>query len=202
MPAAVHCRDGARGPEIDVVRVGGHDQNPLDLAVLQHPAAPRHPMANGPTAAVRPGGHRRDKDHGEPQGPRGRPRALGRAHSRAYLCPDLLPPLRGPDAAAHRPGPRRPTSAGRRAARRRDARARGRRRQRPAPVPKPRSFGAVADDFPRYEPENTCSPTEKLGAKKLRKLLRRTYGSSISSYTVRPCTARTAGTRRAGQSTG
>lgn len=62
-----------------------------------------------------------------------------------------------------------------------------------APVPKPRSFGAVADDFPRYEPENTCSPTEKVGAKKLRKLLRRTYGSSISSYTVRPCTASDSG---------
>jgi hypothetical protein len=62
-----------------------------------------------------------------------------------------------------------------------------------APVPKPRSFGAVADDFPRYEPENTCSPTEKLGAKKLRKLLRKTYGSSISSNTVRPCTSADSG---------
>jgi hypothetical protein len=62
-----------------------------------------------------------------------------------------------------------------------------------APVPAPRSFGAVADTFPRYEPENTCSPTEKVGAKKLRKLLARTYGSSIGSYTVRPCSGADSG---------
>ena len=57
-----------------------------------------------------------------------------------------------------------------------------------APVPAARSFGAVADAFPRYERENTCSPTQKPGARALRKLLRRTYGTSISSSTVRPCT--------------
>lgn len=62
-----------------------------------------------------------------------------------------------------------------------------------APVPKPRAFGAVADDFPRWEQENTCSPTEKPGAKKLRKLLRKTYGSSIGSYTVRPCSSADSG---------
>jgi hypothetical protein len=57
-----------------------------------------------------------------------------------------------------------------------------------APVPAARSFGAVADAFPRYERENTCSPTQKPGAGALRRLLRRTYGSAISSSTVRPCT--------------
>jgi hypothetical protein len=62
-----------------------------------------------------------------------------------------------------------------------------------APVPTPRAFGAVADDFPHWEPENTCSPTQKPGAKKLRGLLRRTYGRSISSSTVRPCTSADSG---------
>jgi hypothetical protein len=57
-----------------------------------------------------------------------------------------------------------------------------------APVPAPRSFGAVADAFAHYERENTCSPTQKPGAGALRRLLRRTYGSAISSSTVRPCT--------------
>ena len=56
-----------------------------------------------------------------------------------------------------------------------------------APLPKVRTFGAVADDFPRWERENTCSPTEKPGAAALRKLLRKTYGKSIASSTVRPC---------------
>jgi hypothetical protein len=62
-----------------------------------------------------------------------------------------------------------------------------------APVPTPRAFGAVADDFPHWERENTCSPTQKPGAKKLRGLLRRTYGRSISSSTVRPCTSADSG---------
>jgi hypothetical protein len=61
------------------------------------------------------------------------------------------------------------------------------------PVPTPRAFGAVADDFPQWERENTCSPTQKPGAKKLRGLLRRTYGRSISSSTVRPCTSADSG---------
>jgi hypothetical protein len=51
----------------------------------------------------------------------------------------------------------------------------------------------VADAFPRYERENTCSPTEKPGAKKLRKLLRKTYGSSIGSSTVRACSSADSG---------
>ena len=56
-----------------------------------------------------------------------------------------------------------------------------------APQPSVRTFGAVADDFAQWERENTCSPTEKPGALALRKLLRRTYGKSIASNTVRPC---------------
>jgi hypothetical protein len=63
----------------------------------------------------------------------------------------------------------------------------------PVPVPAPRTFGSVADNFPQFERENTCSPTEKPGAKKLRKLLKKTYGSSISSNTVRACTSADSG---------
>jgi hypothetical protein len=55
------------------------------------------------------------------------------------------------------------------------------------PVPKARTFGAVADDQPRWERENTCSHTEKPGAAALRKLLRRTYGKAIASSTLRAC---------------
>jgi hypothetical protein len=56
------------------------------------------------------------------------------------------------------------------------------------PLPKARAFGVVADEFPRWEQENTCSPTEKPGAAALRKLLRKTYGKSIGSNTLRACT--------------
>jgi hypothetical protein len=57
-----------------------------------------------------------------------------------------------------------------------------------APVPKARAFvGTVADDFPRWERESSCSPIEKPGAAALRKLLRKTYGKTIGSSTVRAC---------------
>ena len=62
-----------------------------------------------------------------------------------------------------------------------------------APTPAARSFGSVADAFPRYERENSCRPTQKPGAKALRKLLRNTYGSSIGSSTVRACTSSDSG---------
>ena len=62
-----------------------------------------------------------------------------------------------------------------------------------APVPAARSFGPVADDFPHWERENTCSPTAKPGALALRKLLRRTYGTSIGSNIVRGCTGADSG---------
>jgi hypothetical protein len=55
------------------------------------------------------------------------------------------------------------------------------------PMPKARTFGAIADDVPRWERENTCSPTQKVGAAALRKLLRKTYGKEIGSSTVRSC---------------
>jgi hypothetical protein len=55
------------------------------------------------------------------------------------------------------------------------------------PMPKVRTFGAVVDAVPRWERENTCSPTQKPGAAALRKLLRKTYGASITSSTLRPC---------------
>lgn len=60
------------------------------------------------------------------------------------------------------------------------------------PVPAPKAFGAVADDFPHWEPESGCSPTQKPGAKALRTLLRRTYGT-IASNTVRACTSADSG---------
>jgi hypothetical protein len=60
-------------------------------------------------------------------------------------------------------------------------------------MPKVRTFGAVVDALPRWERENTCSPTEKPGAAALRKLLRKTYGSSITSSTVRACSASDSG---------
>ena len=59
-------------------------------------------------------------------------------------------------------------------------------------VPTTRSYGAAVDAPAGWERENTCSPTEKKGPRKLRKLLLKTYGP-ISSNIVRPCTAADSG---------
>jgi hypothetical protein len=61
------------------------------------------------------------------------------------------------------------------------------------PMPKVRTFGPMVDALPRWERENTCSPTQKPGAAALRKLLRKTYGTAIASNTVRSCTSADSG---------
>ena len=47
--------------------------------------------------------------------------------------------------------------------------------------------------LPALERENTCSSTQKPGAKALRKLLRETYGTSIGSSTTRACSGSDSG---------
>jgi hypothetical protein len=61
------------------------------------------------------------------------------------------------------------------------------------PVPKAPAFSARIDDYPRYERENTCSQTEKPGPQVVRNLLRTTYGTSIGTNILRPCTASDSG---------
>jgi hypothetical protein len=59
-------------------------------------------------------------------------------------------------------------------------------------VPTTRAYGATVDAPAGWERENTCSPTEKKGPRKLRKLLLTTYGP-VASNIVRPCTAADSG---------
>lgn len=59
-------------------------------------------------------------------------------------------------------------------------------------VPTTRAYGATVDAPAGWERENTCSPTEKKGPRKLRKLLLKTYGP-IASNIVRPCSAADSG---------
>lgn len=61
------------------------------------------------------------------------------------------------------------------------------------PVPAAPAYSSAIDAYPRYEAESTCSPTEKPGVQVVRDLLRATYGTSISSNIVRPCTASSSG---------
>ena len=59
-------------------------------------------------------------------------------------------------------------------------------------APATRAFGAAIDAPAGWERESSCSPTEKKGPRKLRKLLDATYGR-ISSNIVRPCSAADSG---------
>lgn len=59
-------------------------------------------------------------------------------------------------------------------------------------APATRPFGATIDAPAGWERESSCSPTEKKGPRKLRKLLDATYGR-ISSNIVRPCSASDSG---------
>ncbi len=61
------------------------------------------------------------------------------------------------------------------------------------PVPSTPDHGATIDAYSGYEPETTCSPTEKPGTKALRDLVVWTYGSAISSNIVRPCSSSDSG---------
>lgn len=63
----------------------------------------------------------------------------------------------------------------------------------PTVVPGAPTFPATIEAFPRYERENTCSPTAKPGAVELRRILRVTYGSSIASNIVRSCSSKSSG---------
>jgi hypothetical protein len=60
-------------------------------------------------------------------------------------------------------------------------------------VPGAPSFPATIEAFPRYEPEDTCSPTAKPGAVELQRILRVTYGSAISSNISRSCSQASSG---------
>lgn len=60
-------------------------------------------------------------------------------------------------------------------------------------VPTTPKFSSAIDAYARYEQENTCSPTEKPGPQAVRSLLQATYGTSIGSNIVRPCTASDSG---------
>lgn len=60
-------------------------------------------------------------------------------------------------------------------------------------VPTSPTFSASIDAYPRYERENTCSPTEKPGPQFVRTMLRSTYGTSIGSNIVRSCTSSDSG---------
>jgi hypothetical protein len=63
----------------------------------------------------------------------------------------------------------------------------------PVATPVVKTFHSVAiDAMPRWERENTCSPTAKPGPRYLARLLKATYGP-ISSNIVRPCTAADSG---------
>lgn len=58
-----------------------------------------------------------------------------------------------------------------------------------AAVPTTRDYGPSIDHYSRYQAETSCSATEKPGPQQVRDLLRRTYGSSVASNIVRPCSA-------------
>jgi hypothetical protein len=60
-------------------------------------------------------------------------------------------------------------------------------------VPASPTFSATIDPFAQYEVENTCSPTAKPGALFVQALLKKTYGSAISSNIVRACTSADSG---------
>lgn len=55
-----------------------------------------------------------------------------------------------------------------------------------APVPPTPDYGPDIDRYSTYQPETSCSPTEKPGAQQVRDLLRATYGA-IASNIVRAC---------------
>ena len=59
-------------------------------------------------------------------------------------------------------------------------------------APTTRTFGAVIDVPATWERESSCSPTEKKGPRKLRKLLVATYGL-VSSNILRPCSGADSG---------
>lgn len=59
-------------------------------------------------------------------------------------------------------------------------------------APSTRTFGQVVDGPASWERESTCSPTEKKGPRRLRRLLAATYGA-IGSNIVRPCSASDSG---------
>jgi len=63
----------------------------------------------------------------------------------------------------------------------------------PAGTPVVKTFRSAAiDAMPRWERENTCSPTAKPGPRYLARLLTATYGP-VASNIVRPCTAADSG---------
>ncbi|MGH8970712.1 MAG: hypothetical protein ACRDV1_12265, partial [Actinomycetes bacterium] len=55
------------------------------------------------------------------------------------------------------------------------------------------TFSPAIDPYARYEAESGCSPTEKPGPQMLRSILTKTYGTSISTNIVRPCSASSSG---------
>lgn len=59
-------------------------------------------------------------------------------------------------------------------------------------VPSTRTFGAVIDTPASWERESSCSPTEKKGPKRLRRLLLSTYGL-VGSNILRACSAADSG---------
>ena len=98
----------------------------------------------------------------------------------------------GSPSVDHSPWPDPSRSARRPSSRRSSLPSRRQSRRRPGWCPTTRAYGATVDAPAGWERENTCSPTEKKGPRKLRKLLLKTYGP-IASNIVRPCSSADSG---------